>query len=653
MQETKTSPTDPPDFAETIKLSQLKQAYSGLPSALSLIMINATIIIVAQWHIIRWEILTFWYLAISFFSLYRYISYRNFLQQKPSESQWFVWRQRAIVNSLISGFIWGSAAFLLVPLEHQVHQTIVIATLIGMAASGVVTQASLLPASLGFLLLVIIPLIIRLFTLGGPANIGLGVVTSLFCFIMGMGAVRIHHNLFQSLAMSARQQRSTKIIKHLAYHDALTNLPNRHLLIDRLTKDIARSIHHQHIGALLYLDLDNFKTINDSLGHQQGDELLKQLAERLKGNLRDEDTAIRLGGDEFILLMPELADNQEIAIELAINMASQIQETMRRSFQLDSGDIHMAVSIGIALFPLHGDNSDDLLKRADYAMYQAKALGRNTVSLYQADMQEKANLLMNQEQGLRNALKNCDLALQYQPLVTAEGQLYGAEALVRWQHPQMGMISPEEFIHLAEQSGLIIQLGKQVLDQVCEHINILFTSGLISGDFKISINISPLQFASKMFVSETLNTVQKYSIDPKRIILEVTENTLVQNISKTVYQVNQLRHEGFSLAIDDFGTGHSSLAYIKELPLDLIKIDRRLVKDITREVTDAIIVEGTISIAKRLGITVVAEGVEGKMALDRLKAFYCDIIQGDFIAKPMDLEVFMEYLKQFHSVSVK
>ncbi|MET0091028.1 MAG: EAL domain-containing protein [Candidatus Thiodiazotropha sp.] len=645
MHHRKTTPTDPPDFEANLKRRQIELAYAGLPAALAAIMINATIITIAQWQVIRTDILVFWYLSMLLLTLYRLIGYRSLHHQKPNLQQLTTWGHRAITNSLMSGFIWGSAAFLLVPLDHQVHQTIIIATLIGMAAGGVITQASLLPASIGFLLLVLVPLVIRLFMLGGSANIGLGIMTSLFIVIMATGAVRIHRNLTQSLELELRQQHSRRIIEHLAYHDALTNLPNRRLLIERLSKDIVRSKHHKHHGALLFLDLDNFKNINDSLGHQQGDELLKQMAHRLNRCLRDEDTAVRLGGDEFVLLMPELADSQEIAVEVAMNMAREVQKNLGQSFSLNGEEIHMAASIGVALFPTHGDNADDLLKRADYAMYQAKAIGRNTISLYRNDMQEQANLLMSQEQGLRNALKNCSLVLQYQPLVTTSGILVGAEALVRWRHPEKGLIAPDEFIQLAEQSGLIIQLGQQVLEQVCQHINELFTSGLTRNSFRISINVSPLQFASRDFVSETLSTVTKYAIDPTRLILEVTENVLLQDIRKTVSKLDQLRRVGFTIAIDDFGTGHSSLAYLKQLPIDTIKIDRILVKDITREETDAVIVEGTIRIAKKLGINVVAEGVEDQRTLERLAEFQCDIIQGDLIAKPMDIEVFRDYLK--------
>jgi diguanylate cyclase (GGDEF)-like protein len=645
MQNRKTTANDPPDFEANLKRRQIEQAYAGLPAALGAIMVNATIVTIAQWQVVDTDKLIIWYLGMLLLTLYRLISYRSFQTRQPDLVQLTTWGRRAIANSLMSGVIWGSAAFLLVPLDNQDHQTIVIATLIGMAAGGVVTQVPLLPASIGFLLLVLVPLIAQLFAFGGPANVALGIMTTLFIFILATGSVRIHRNLTQSLELGLRQQHSRKIIEHLAFHDALTNLPNRRLLVERLTKDIARSKHHKHHGGLLFLDLDNFKNINDSLGHQQGDELLKQLAHRLDRCLRDEDTAARLGGDEFVLLMPELSDSQEIAVEVALRMAQDVQKQLGQSFELNGDEIHMAASIGIALFPTHGDNADDLLKRADYAMYQAKAIGRNTLSFYRNDMQEQANLLMSQEQGLRNALKNCSLVIQYQPLVTTERRLIGAEALVRWRHPEKGLIAPDEFIQLAEQSGLIIQLGQQVLDQVCQHINALFATGLTRDEFRISINVSPLQFASKDFISETLSTVSKYAIDPRRLILEVTENILVQDIRKTVNKLDRLRRAGFTLAIDDFGTGHSSLAYLKQLPIDTIKIDRILVKDITREETDAVIVEGTIRIAKKLGISVVAEGVDEQPTLEKLADFNCDIIQGDLIAKPMDIDDFKEYLK--------
>jgi diguanylate cyclase (GGDEF)-like protein len=646
MQYTTSLPNDPPDLEARLRRSQVELSYNGLPAALFTIAINTIIILIAQWSVIRLEILITWFSAMMALTLYRYYTCRIYQARKSAEGSLKIWRQRAIAGALASGILWGSAAFLLVPLGEQFHQTIIFGGLIGMTAGGVITQASLLPASMGYLFLVIIPLLIRLFTLGGLANIGLGIMTCVYLVFMSKGAISIHRSLTETLTMNIRLQHSRKIIEHQAYHDALTNLPNRRLLIERLTKDIARSIHHSHIGALIFLDLDNFKTLNDSMGHQQGDELLKQLAERLNSCLREEDTATRLGGDEFVLLMPELADQEEASMQLAEETALQLQEALVRPFQIGSGDFHTSASIGIALFPIHGDTADDLLKRADYAMYQAKAVGRNAIRFYSPDMQEQANLLMTLEQGLHNALNNGDLVLHYQPLITTDGHITGAEALVRWKHPLNGLVAPDSFIEHAEKSGLIIQLGNQVLELVCQHINTLIDSGLVDADFKLSINVSPLQFADLNFINEIERAIQKYNIDPNRLILEITENALLQDMGQTVEKLEQLRHAGFTLAIDDFGAGQSSLAYIKNLPIDVIKIDRILVKDITTEKTDAIIVEGTISMSRKLGIKIVAEGVEDYSTLDRLKTFGCNIVQGDLIARPMDLDNLSDFCRQ-------
>ncbi|MCG8070124.1 MAG: EAL domain-containing protein [Candidatus Thiodiazotropha taylori] len=639
--------SDPPDFAARFRENQVELSFTGLPASLSAIMINTTVIVIAQWTVIQWQILVGWFTGMFGLSLYRYYTYRVYQARKSKEGSLKIWRKRAIAGTLASGAIWGSAAFLLVPLgEQSFHQTIIIASLIGMAAGGVITQAALLPASLGYMLLVIIPLIIRLFTLGGPANIGLGFMLCIYVIVMASGAISINRNLSESLAMNIRQRHSRKIIEHLAYHDALTNLPNRRLLTERLSKDIARSIHHSHIGALIYLDLDNFKTLNDSMGHQQGDELLKQLSLRLQSCLSEEDTATRLGGDEFVLLMPELADQESEALRLAELTIEKVQENLARPFLLGHREIHMSASIGIALFPLHGDNADDLLKRADFAMYRAKAIGRNTMSLYNPEMQEQAHLLMTLEQGLRNALRNNGLVIHYQPFVSIDGEVIGGEALVRWHHPQDGLVAPDSFIEHAEQSGLIIELGRQVLEQVCQHLNRLAESGLLTDQFKISINVSPLQFADRNFVSDIQATIDRYSIDAKHLLLEITENALLSDLGETISKLKQLREANFTLAIDDFGSGQSSLAYIKKLPIDLIKIDRILVKDITREKTDAVIVEGTIDMARKLGLKVVAEGVEEQSTFELLKRYACNIVQGDIIAKPMDLEGFIDFCQQ-------
>ena len=651
MQYTDSSPGDPPDFAARISQRQVELSYSGLPSALIAIMINATIILIAQWSVIRSEILVIWFLAMLILSLYRYYNYRIYHALKPEDGSLKIWRQRAISGTLASGVIWGSAAFLLVPMDQQFHQTIIIAALIGMAAGGVVSQATLLPASLGYILLVIVPLLARLLSFGGPANIGLGIMTCVYLIVMSVGAIRIHRNLYEALAMGIRQQHSREIIEHLAYHDALTDLPNRRLLIERLTKDIARSVHHSHIGALIFLDLDNFKTLNDSMGHQQGDELLKQFAGRLNHCLSEEDTATRLGGDEFVLLMPEVADQEPGAINLAEEKAQTIQQALRHPFQLGGKEIHMSASIGIALFPIHADNPNDLLKRADFAMYQAKYVGRNSISLYSPEMQEKANLLMSLEQGLRTALKNNDLVLHYQPMVTMDGNMIGAEALVRWHHPQDGLVAPDNFIEYAEQSRANYRARQTGSGTGLQHINALEESGLVDDEFKVSINVSPLQFTEREFVANIMSTINNHAIDAKRLTFEVTEHALMQDLDETVNKLDQLRQAGFTLAIDDFGTGQSSLAYIKNLPIDVIKIDRMLIKDITTQETDAIIVEGTISMARKLGIKIIAEGIEEQQTLDRLKNYECNIVQGDLIAPAMELDGFMEFCRESKQIN--
>ncbi|MEJ2620919.1 MAG: EAL domain-containing protein [Candidatus Thiodiazotropha sp.] len=646
--------SDPPDFTARLRESQVELSFTGLPASLVAITINAIIIAIAQWTAIDRQILLGWVVAMLGLSLYRYYTYRGYQARKSTEGSLKVWHKHAVSGALLSGIFWGSAAFLLVPLgESSFHQTIIIATLIGMAAGGVVNQAALLPASVGYMSCVVIPLIIRLFTLGGPANIGLGLMLCIYIFVLGSGAIRINRSLSDSLAMNIRQRHSRKIIEHLAYHDALTDLPNRRLLSERLSKDIARSIHHQHIGALIYLDLDNFKTLNDSMGHQQGDELLKQLALRLNSCLSEEDTATRLGGDEFVLLMPELADHESQAVRLVEQIIQTVQRHLAQPFMLRDREFHISASIGVALFPLHGDNADDVLKRADFAMYRAKSIGRNTMSLYNPDMQERANQLMTLEQGLRNALINDDLVLHYQPLVSIDGKIIGGEALVRWRHPQDGLVAPDNFIEQAEQSGLIIELGKQVMEQVCQHINRLEQSGLLKSAFKVSINVSPLQFSDRNFVSDILDTTNRYGIEAKHLLLEITENALLPDLVETINKLEQLRGANFSLAIDDFGSGQSSLAYIKKLPIDLIKIDRILVKDITRESTDAIIVEGTINMVRKLGLKVVAEGVEEASTFELLKSYACDIVQGDIIAKPMELDRFIDFCQQQEMAAVE
>ncbi len=442
------------------------------------------------------------------------------------------------------------------------------------------------------------------------------------------------------------QKNAEEEIVQLAFYDQLTKLPNRRLLFDRLEHETVVVKRHQRGAALLFLDLDHFKTLNDSLGHSVGDSLLEQVAQRLSGQVRAGDTVARLGGDEFVVLLSELNVDQEIAASQAMVVAEKMQAILSTPFFLYEHEHHISVSIGISLFSAESDpKSEDILKQADSAMYRSKELGRNRVSFYRPHMQEIADKRLRLEKDLRWALKHDELTPFYQPQIDQQGNCVGLEVLLRWQHAEWGMVSPVEFIPVAEESGLILPMGESVLRKSCQQVKQWQEQGLFgqSGQH-VAVNISPKQFAQDDFVELVALVLDETQLDPSMLFLEVTENTVIDNVDDVILKMEQLKAMGVRFSMDDFGTGYSSLSYLKQLPLDQLKIDRSFVMDITTDANDRAIINVILAVAEQLQLKVVAEGVETKEQLDYLTDHNCGIFQGYYFAKPMSAKDLEEWI---------
>ena len=425
-----------------------------------------------------------------------------------------------------------------------------------------------------------------------------------------------------------------------AFHDSLTQLPNRALLADRLEQAYVRSGRRQGSVGVLFVDLDNFKLINDSLGHQAGDVLLIEAAKRLQSCVRDEDTVSRLGGDEFVILM-ELATEAK-----AVQAAERIEQKFTRPFKIEGREFVISVSIGIALGDASQGRSDVLLRNADVAMYRAKSEGRAHHVVFHASMQTDGLVRLNLESDLRQAIRRNEMVVYYQPIVTLEsGEVTGVEALVRWQHPTRGLLLPGEFISVAEETGLIVPIGQWVLEQACRQVVAWRAELPEQAALMVSVNLSPRQFQQPNLVAEVSRALREAGLAPAWLKLEITEGVIMQDVEATIKTLVQLKELGVQLAIDDFGTGYSSLAYLKQLPLDILKIDRAFINGIGQDSEDTAIVRAIISMAKSLNLLITGEGVETAAQAALLREWACDKAQGYYFARPMSHADFTELLQ--------
>jgi diguanylate cyclase (GGDEF)-like protein/PAS domain S-box-containing protein len=433
-------------------------------------------------------------------------------------------------------------------------------------------------------------------------------------------------------------------IKHLAFYDTLSGLPNRRLLLDRLHHALASSARSGREGALLFIDLDNFKTINDTLGHYIGDLLLQQVSHRIESCVREGDTVARLGGDEFVVMLEDLSEHSLDAAAQTKLVAEKILVSLNLPYKLAEHDCRNTPSIGATLFSSHQQSVDILMKQADIAMYQAKKAGRNTLRFFDQQMQASINERADLEKELNLAVENKQFLLYFQIQVDSDGKPLGAEVLIRWIHPERGMVSPAAFIPLAEESGLILPIGQFVLDTACAQLK-AWQGNEFTEKLTLSVNVSAKQFQEASFVDKVRAAVEFNRINPMLLKIEPTESVLLENIEDTIVTMNNLKAIGVRFALDDFGTGFSSLQYLKRLPLDQLKIDQSFVRDISTDNSDKAIVSTIIGMAQRLGLDVIAEGVETEEQRQFLHDSGCHKYQGYLFGKPMPIEQFETQLR--------
>jgi diguanylate cyclase (GGDEF)-like protein len=453
------------------------------------------------------------------------------------------------------------------------------------------------------------------------------------------GVLEVIRNISEDLSTEAQLREHRERLYHLVHHDALTNLPNRMLLQDRLSRMMMKAKRNNTHVAILFLDLDRFKKINETLGHDVGDKLLLEVSKRLENCVRKSDTVARLGGDEFGIILDDLRDVKFVAV-----VARKILQALSKPILIQEYELYATSSIGISLYPDDSEEEDELLRCADTALYRAKDAGKNNYQYYTSDMNTRAFEFLLMESGLRKALDNDELVVFYQPLINLKNnKLIGMEALLRWQHPEKGMISPGDFIPLAEETGLIEPIGEWVLRAACIQNKKWQDAGY--PPVKVSVNMSARQFSKKNVVEMIDNILKEIGLSPEYLGIEITESVIMQDVKSTISKLKKMNKMGISLSIDDFGTGYSSLSYLKLFPIDNLKIDRSFVFNITSDSTDAAIAASVILLAHSMNLKVVAEGVETKEQLEVLRQQGCDIVQGFLFSKPLAAEEFVPFFE--------
>ena len=428
-------------------------------------------------------------------------------------------------------------------------------------------------------------------------------------------------------------------LQHMAHHDALTDLPNRNLFLDRLQQSLNRARWHDRLVAVMFMDLDRFKIINDTLGHNVGDQLLLQLSQRLAKTVRDGDTIARFGGDEFAILLDDINSESHIS-----SLAEKLLDTLATPFKFNKQELFVTASIGVSIFPTDGEDSDTLLRNADVAMYRAKDLGKNNYQFYSDDLSARIFERLTLENNLRHALERDEFVLYYQPQIDARtNKVSGVEALLRWKHPELGLVTPNNIIPLLEETGLIEKVGHWVLETACRQSRAWHDAGW--SYLHMSVNISSRQFNNTDFISSLHDIINQTKINPEFLELELTESMLMRNASSTINALHSLSGRGVRFAIDDFGTGYSSLTYLRRFPIDTIKIDRSFIHDVTDNPDDAAITSAIIVMAQSLSLNVIAEGVENRKQLDFLTSRNCHYLQGNFFSRPLPAEELSQFLE--------
>lgn len=622
--------------------------YGSNTRALLAAVIVAGALVVVQHDYIAPINLLIWLASFLFAYSLRSILVARYYKSHPIGQDVNQWLSRFRFCSCLCGLSWGVAGILLFPEFDFPHQAFLIFALVGIAGGGVIVYSIDILCSNLFIGGLLIPTTSQLIMTGSEFTLATAVLFTVFTIYITVAGRVMAKSLRDNIQLRISAGHDNERVHKLAHYDVLTNLPNRRLLSHHLNQTFIDGQQSQSYGALLFLDLDDFKNINDLRGHNAGDQLLQKVAERLQKSLQDRAFVARVGGDEFVIVMSDIGHDSQEAHKLSQAFSEDMMQVIGKPFQLDGFNYHSTPSIGICVFFGNEHDEVEVLRRADIAMYQAKRIGRkNTLQFYDESQNPALQLRAAMENDLRVALQEQQLSLLYQLQVDHNQNQIGAEILLRWNHPALGSVPPDDFIPIAEETGEIISIGSWVLTQACEQLK-LWAADSAKKHLKLSVNVSALQFNQPDFTDQLINHIQSSGCNPSLLKIELTESLVLQNIENVISKMQRLKEEGVSFSLDDFGTGHSSLSVLKRLPIDELKIDQSFVGDLEENSDDQFIAQTIISMGKNLGLNVIAEGVETEGQKNLLHQYGCHTYQGYLFGKPLPLSVFEASLKKLN-----
>jgi diguanylate cyclase (GGDEF)-like protein len=620
--------------AEPVEAEQVRLLHENALLSQLVALVNASILAYVLWPEVEAHKVAGWLVCMVCVSLLRLAEAHAYTSIKPSASDTRVWRNRFLLGAFASGVAWGAAAVVLFPPDSLPHQVFVSFVIAGMVAGAVATLSPVMAAFALFAVPALAPVALQFLLREGPLHFPMSFMAVLFGLAIMTVARHVNGTMRENLRMSQRNV-------ELAHFDALTGLPNRLMFAQSLDHALQRARRNDSLLALLFVDVDRFKNVNDALGHDAGDHLLREVALRMRNALRASDIVARFGGDEFIVVLEDLPE-----AAYAASVAAKLLDTLAEPMHIEGQEFHVTASIGIATCPQDARDARTLQKNADVAMFRAKAQGRNGFCFYTPHTDAHTLERLTMETQLKRALERGELTLHYQPKQEiATGLVTGMEALLRWQHPDMGLVAPARFIPLAEESGLIVPIGEWVLRTACEQTAALATSPG-GRRLRVAVNLSARQFLDESLVGLVERVLSQTGLAPAELELEITESLIMQNPEHTRGILAALRELGVKLAMDDFGTGYSSLAYLRRFPVDSIKIDRSFINGVPGEADGESITQAVIAMAHSLRLRAIAEGVETAQQLEFLRRHGCDEIQGYFFSRPLAYPQLTQILQQ-------